>query len=182
MKIYNYHPVTGEYISTSDAEKSPLEKNVYLVPAYATDIAAPSVTENQVACFKDGAWALSDDFRGVEYWLEDGSKKTISEIGEVVPENGSLTEVEPPEPLATDQLINRVQFKSMLALLDKSIDDVMNAIDAVITDPTQNTIAKVKVTDSDRYARDNELFTILAPSLNLTDAAIDAAWEQAVQI
>lgn len=90
--------------------------------------------------------------------------------------------VAPTPPPATDTLINRVQFKSMLALLGKSVDDVMSAIDAVITDPTQNTIAKVKVTDSDRYARDNELFTILAPSLNLTDAAIDAAWEQAVLI
>lgn len=90
--------------------------------------------------------------------------------------------IAPPEPPATDTLINRVQFKSMLALMGKTTDDVLAAIDAVITDPTQNTIAKVKVTDSDRYARDNELFTILAPSLNLTDAQIDAAWEQAVLI
>jgi hypothetical protein len=87
-----------------------------------------------------------------------------------------------PVELPIDKIINRVQFKSMLALLGKSTDDVMAAIDAVITDPTQNTIAKVKVTDSDRYARNNELFTILAPSLNLTDAAIDAAWEQAILI
>lgn len=86
-----------------------------------------------------------------------------------------------PAP-ATDKLINRVQFKSMLALLGKSTDDVMVAIDAVISDPTQNTIAKVKVTDSDYYARSNELFTILGPSMNLTDEQIDAAWEQAVLI
>jgi hypothetical protein len=83
---------------------------------------------------------------------------------------------------ATDTLINRVQFKSMLALLGKSVADVETAIDLVITDPTQNTIAKVKVTDSDYYARDNKLFTILAAPLNLTDAQIDTAWEQAVLI
>lgn len=100
-------------------------------------------------------------------------------------DNGDGTYSAPPAAPAvpaTETLINRVQFKSMLAILGKSIDDVMNAIDAVISDETQNTIAKVKVTDSDRYARDNELFTILAPSLNLTDADIDAAWEQAVKI
>ena len=111
MKIYNYHPATGEYISTSDADKSPLEKDVYLVPANATDIAPPNVIENQVACFKDGAWALLDDFRGVEYWLEDGSKKTISEIGEVVPENGSLTAVEPEKDyklLITNEVERRI--------------------------------------------------------------------------
>jgi hypothetical protein len=101
---------------------------------------------------------------------------------EAIEGNERQSYVAPQAPPATETLINRVQFKSMLALLGKSVDDVMSAIDAVITDPTQNTIAKVKVTDSDRYARDNELFTILAPSLNLTDAAIDAAWEQAVLI
>lgn len=95
---------------------------------------------------------------------------------------GNTIKPKPASPPATDTLINRVQFKSMLALLGKSIDDVMAAIDAVITDPTQKTIAKVKVTDSDRYARNNELFTILGPSMNLTDAEIDTAWEQAVKI
>ena len=90
--------------------------------------------------------------------------------------------VAPPEPAATTKLINRVQFKSMLALLGKTLADVDAAIDAVITDPTQNTIAKIKVTDSTNYARDNALFTLLGPSLNLTDAQIDAAWEQALLI
>jgi hypothetical protein len=101
---------------------------------------------------------------------------------EAIEGNDRQPYVAPPPPPATDMLINRVQFKSMLALLGKSIDDVTAAIDVAITDPTQNTIAKVKVTDSDRYARDNALFTILAPSLNLTDEQIDAAWEQAVLI
>lgn len=90
--------------------------------------------------------------------------------------------VAPSEPAATTKLINRVQFKSMLALLGKEIDDVLTAIDAVITDPTQNVIAKIKVTDSDYYARDNALFSILGPILNLTDEQIDGAWEQAVLI
>lgn len=111
MEIYNYHPVTGEYISKSNADKNPLEENVYLMPANATDIKPPSVAENQVACFKDNVWSLFDDFRGVKYWLEDGSKKTISEIGEVVPGNGSLTEIEPEKDyklLITNEVERRI--------------------------------------------------------------------------
>lgn len=104
----------------------------------------------------------------IEKWVSEGN--TIPEY------------VEPTPSPATDTPINRVQFKSMLSLLGKSITDVEAAIDLVVTDPTQNTIAKVKVSDSDYYARDNELFTILAPFLNLTDVQIDAAWEQAVLI
>lgn len=117
---------------------------------------------------------------GKEYHIIPEGSKQWRQLDDWAREGNPI----PPysEPPVTDILINRVQFKSMLALLGKSIDDVMNAIDAVMTDPTQNTIAKVKVTDSDRYARDNELFTILAPALNLTDTQIDAAWEQAVLI
>ena len=108
------------------------------------------------------------DAYGVTAWVNSG--------------NTIMTSAEYATSIITLQNINRVQFKAMLALLGKSIADVEAAIDLVITDPTQNTIAKVKVSDSDYYARDNELFTILAPSLNLTDAEIDTAWEQAVLI
>jgi hypothetical protein len=121
-----------------------------------------------------------DSFEG----YEDSPEQNISKGWVKQPDGTFIPPEKPaePAPLPTDQLINRVQFKSMLAILGKSIDDVMAAIDAAITDKTQNTIAKVKVTDSDQYARDNELFTVLAPLLNLTDAEIDAAWAQALEI
>jgi hypothetical protein len=114
--------------------------------------------------------------------IPNGSRQWLI-LDEWAKEDGNvIPDYKPMVTPATARLINRVQFKSMLALLGKSTDDVMSAIDTVITDPTQNTIAKVKVTDSDRYARNNKLFTILAPSLKLTDAQIDAAWAQAVEI
>lgn len=136
-----------------------------------TIIELRAVSQTHLSAFFNGKYACFPKNEGNYYY------KLVISSGLDVPEY-----IEPPAPPATDTLINRVQFKSMLAILGKSTDDVINAIDAVITDPTQNTIAKVKVTDSDRYARDNALFTILAPSLNLTDEQIDAAWEQAVLI
>jgi len=49
--------------------------------------------------FKDGAWHYVIDNIGKEYWLSDGTKHTITELGEELPE-GALLE-EPPKPELT---------------------------------------------------------------------------------
>lgn len=55
MKIYNYHPETKEYLGESEARKSPLEKDVYLIPAYAVDF-APNLEEGKITYFENGQW------------------------------------------------------------------------------------------------------------------------------
>ncbi len=63
MIIYNYHPVTKEFLSQCEADESPLEPGVYLIPANATDMAPPTEGDNQKAVFDNGAWSLKDDYR-----------------------------------------------------------------------------------------------------------------------
>lgn len=58
--IYNYHPQTGEFISATPADESPLERGVFLIPAYATDTAPPTTGTNQVAVYSGGKWAVKD--------------------------------------------------------------------------------------------------------------------------
>jgi hypothetical protein len=87
-----------------------------------------------------------------------------------------------PETVPTDIALNRVQFKSMLAILNITIEQINAAIDGAITDQTQNAIAKVKVTESELYHRNDPLFSALAPAIGLTTEQIDTAWEQAIQI
>lgn len=94
MLIYNYHPETKEYIGSSEADRSPLEEDVYLIPAYATDIKPPSVNENQKPVFNNGQWSIVADYRGTEYWLSDGSKHTITELGVELPSNAIVNEPE----------------------------------------------------------------------------------------
>lgn len=56
-RIYNYHPVTGEYLGSSLADASPLDgPGVWLVPAYATDIEPPPTQAGSVAVFQGDIW------------------------------------------------------------------------------------------------------------------------------
>ena len=49
---------SGIYHSEGLADESPLEPGVFLIPAYATTIAPPDVTELEVAVFRDGEWSV----------------------------------------------------------------------------------------------------------------------------
>lgn len=96
MQIYNYTPATGEYLGASQADSDPLVDGNWLIPAYATTVAPPSVESNQKAVWTGSAWSVVADYRGTEYWTADGDKHKIEALGESVPDGASLTEVLPP--------------------------------------------------------------------------------------
>lgn len=58
MNIYYYNPDTGVYAGQGVADESPLEENVWLVPAYATPAEPPSVTETTQAVYVNNAWEV----------------------------------------------------------------------------------------------------------------------------
>ena len=58
MKVFNYNPDTGEFVSESEADESPLEPGVFLIPANATDIEPPSYGPGRRAVFADGKWSI----------------------------------------------------------------------------------------------------------------------------
>lgn len=103
LTIYNYHPVTGEFLSEGQADKDQLVPDNWLIPAHATDIKPPEQQENKAAVFAFDEWQLIDDYRGQEYWLEDGSKHTIKELGETLPAD-ALKEEPPAPPLTAEQI------------------------------------------------------------------------------
>jgi hypothetical protein len=64
MYVYNYHPQTLEYLSTSDADLDEMESNiqghpVYFLPANATFDEPPVEQEGFIRRFVDGAWGYS---------------------------------------------------------------------------------------------------------------------------
>ena len=58
MKTYNYIADTGIFYSEVVADESPLEPGVFLIPAHATTVAPPQVTNPEIAVFKDGEWSV----------------------------------------------------------------------------------------------------------------------------
>ena len=62
MKVYHYHPVTGESVGESEARLSPLHLrrgvSVPLVPANATTVAPPTLPAGQRAVFDGAKWKL----------------------------------------------------------------------------------------------------------------------------
>ena len=95
MKFYHYNPQSGEYLGEDTAQESPLEEDVYLVPAHATTTEPPEGELGKARIFQDDAWSLIDDQRGVQYWLADGTQHVITELGEVKPDN-ALDSAPPP--------------------------------------------------------------------------------------
>jgi len=89
MKLYNYNPATLEYIGDSEAELDQLEsqiqnKEVYLIPQYATFYRPQKTKKNKVACFKEDKWVIEDDFRNEIYYdLETRKQVIITEIGKL---------------------------------------------------------------------------------------------------
>ena len=75
--IYHYHPASGEYTASTQAQMSPLERDVLLIPAHATTQAPPQAGAHQAAVFDAAAnkWQLVPDWRGVQlYSTADGSE------------------------------------------------------------------------------------------------------------
>ena len=58
MRIYHYDHVTGEFLGAGSADPSPLEPDVYLIPANATDIAPPECGAGERSVFRAAAWNI----------------------------------------------------------------------------------------------------------------------------
>lgn len=84
-----------------------------------------------------------------------------------------------PSTNPVDYPLNPAQFEAILSLIGITVDQIDAAIDSVISDAVANAFAKAKVRKATSYNRDNELFGLLVPVMNITDAQIDAAWLQA---
>ena len=64
MRIYNYAPITHEFLSEGAADESPLEPGVYLMPANATATPPPALKPGEAAIFDGDNWRVVADYRG----------------------------------------------------------------------------------------------------------------------
>lgn len=98
MDIYNYDSFTGEFITVSQANQSPLEPGVFLVPANATTLPPLKPGPNQTPAFKDGTWTLVADYRS-RCWDKHGSIAKIA-LG-ATPDGVETCSIAPPDASGT---------------------------------------------------------------------------------
>lgn len=79
MNIYHYSAQTGEYKKTTKARPDPMEPGKFLVPANATSIAPPALSDNEAAVFNGTAWSVVPDYRGE--WYDFRTLVIITELG-----------------------------------------------------------------------------------------------------
>lgn len=140
MFIYNYSKSTNEYCGYEKASLSPLERGVYLIPAFSTPIKPPEVGHGFVPCFIDGSWEVKEDHRGtIAYRKSDGKPMLITMIGSIPEE---LTVISPVNDCSfwegdgwkVDlQKANEAKKQRIKSFLSSSPEDVACIMDNLIS-------------------------------------------------
>lgn len=120
---HSYNPTTGEHIGQVSASIDPLESKlagepVYMLPpAHATSDAPVGAGDGEVDVYRNGAWTVVPDHRGAVYWLADGSRHEITELGIV-----------PPAAALTDEPVIPPTEAEIIASMERSIETHMDAV------------------------------------------------------
>ncbi len=97
MLIFNYHPGTGEYLSTTEARPDPMVEGGHLIPAHATKKVVPEVSDPYKKAFFDvdaDAWEVVADYRGQTlYSTVNGEPLQVVDLG-IAPDESTFTATE----------------------------------------------------------------------------------------
>ena len=128
MEIYHYDH-QQIFIGTGTADESPLEPGVFLIPANATSVAVPTLTDQQQAVWNGTSWDVED-----------------IPVPEVVPEEEPAAEETPAAPTTEELWYNfrcernsRIEETDRFALADQTLTDEMRAYRQALRDLPSNT-------------------------------------------
>lgn len=134
---YKYDSQTKEFLSVVQVQESPLEKDVWLMPADCTLDEPMEKQEHKTPCYKNGAWVLVADYRKCDFYDKATQEKhTITELG-VIPQS-DWTDKVPTDPemvwngtdweLPQSVVIDRKK-KQVRDVRDNYIDDIEWRVD-----------------------------------------------------
>lgn len=132
---YSYDPKTFEYLGEVEAQVSPLEKGVLLIPAFATDKKQLKQKSNKAVCFntETNDWEYKDDYRGI-YYAPDRTMVAIEDLG-VVPGPTLSLEIPPltPEEIKEQKNISiKAQLEQKEKLSLRAMRELLLKISAVV--------------------------------------------------
>lgn len=143
MKIYNYDPITKEFLNTEGADISPLEPNIYLFPANSTTVTVPTtLEEHKTACFNTEAsqWKVVEDYRKVNLWSKETKEIVFAALGQT-PEVLNATQLQPTSAYDTwDELTQTWIYDSRLETTEAKL-----AVDSNVKILTQEATAKIQI-------------------------------------
>ena len=140
--IYHYHPASGEYIESTQAQMSPLERDVPLIPAHATTQAPPQAGAHQAAVFDAAAnkWQLVPDWRGVQLYSTADGSEVAAELWQTPADCAATDKPRPSEAhiwkagkWVLDADKQSALHAAQIAELAKSIDSAVAAVYAQYT-------------------------------------------------
>lgn len=103
--VYLYDPSTGEYIRDYIAQESPMQPGEFIAPTHSVDD-APLFVPGTHPVLQNGSWVNVPDHRGTIYYLADGSRHEVTELGFELPAGATLAP--PILPPSIDQLLTDV--------------------------------------------------------------------------
>ena len=126
MIFYTYDEKTKEFIGTQNAFIDPLEtkkqgKNVYLVPANATDKKPLETKENQTVIFNGSEWEIIADYRNKTYYIGT-EQHEMKELGDLP--NGAT--FEPVEPEKSFSELKSDKLSELTAITSKFDNQLVN--------------------------------------------------------
>lgn len=131
LKIYNYHPVTKEFIPHDInsphpiADINPLDISSYILPGFSTDIEPPKSLKFKIPIFdkEKKKWSTVLDYRGWKGFDSKGEEQEITELREKPKKDWSIKKPYVLNKERITKLINinvdfRARFKEEVSALD----------------------------------------------------------------
>lgn len=143
MNIYNYDPITKEFLNTEGADISPLEPNIYLFPANSTTVIVPTkLEEHKTACFdvETNQWIITDDYREVKLYSKETKEVIFASLGQT-PETLNATTLPPISDYDLwDETTRTWIYNSDLETLDVKL-----SVDNKVKTLTQEATVKIQI-------------------------------------
>lgn len=163
MKVYSYHDLTGEFIGAEDADESPLEPGVFLIPAHSTELEPPPPIEGQLRRYIDGKWGYSPIQKPEQPPTDEPKKYVPEEIADwrfffVMARRGVITEQEAEAAVA--------------------VGDIPAALTAFIEQlPSENRpLARIKIKGATVFNRNDPLTIAFGAMFGMSSDDIDQLW------
>jgi hypothetical protein len=179
MKTVSQLDAAGYFVGITDADESPLEPGVWIIPGGAVDVAPPLVPQGQRARW-NGAWALEPLPVAPPPAAPESSFVPIPDPEPpVIPEPPPQPEPEPLPP-GPPMRVTRRQARQAL-LLSGNLGLVQPAINA-IPDATQRGLMQIEWDDAQDFERNRPSLVAIGGAIGLDAAGIDALFVQAAAL